>query len=150
MVLIPPTRPPSGGRTLGNHEARIRVLERSRRGSGPSRVVSGVVLDDGASVYLPGSGDWSCTSRPGSLQGTVITVTPAFDSEPVCSVSAVDPLGSTAPTTYFNGSGYAESGFLKVTVVDLSTLVIATWDLDGNDVFVNNFYFSFRAEEWPT
>ncbi len=31
MVLIPPTKPPSGGRTLGNHEARIRVLERSPR-----------------------------------------------------------------------------------------------------------------------
>ncbi len=50
MVLIPPTKRPSGGRTLGNHEARVRVLERALARFGP---LDGFIRYDFENV-----GDW--------------------------------------------------------------------------------------------
>lgn len=59
MVLIPPTKPPSAGRTLGNHEARIRVLERLRRNAGAGALVGQVYNDAGIIAGTGFTAEWS-------------------------------------------------------------------------------------------
>ncbi len=129
MVLIPPTRPPSGGRTLGNHEARIRVLER-RRSSG-LRWVYGRIYDDGT-VLDAGSGDWSSTDS-GPHGGIEITIDPPFTTSFAfdCTPNDNGDTFSSQPDLV-NGSGLSESGFVMGYQIDLGTVVIYFWDLDGN------------------
>ncbi len=144
MVLIPPTKPPSAGRTLGNHEARIRVLERRRGGSGP-RIVYGRIYDDGE-ILDAGSGDWS-SEQSGYGVGIAITIDPPFTTSFSFNCTPNDNGDDVEPQpALINGSGLSESGFVMGYQVDLATVVIYFWDLDGNFVGgKNRCGFDFQA-----
>ncbi len=125
MVLIPPTKPPSAGRTLGNHEARIRVLERRRSGSGP-RIVAGQLFND--ADIIAGTGF-------GATLTDVNEITVTFD------VPFDDPPTVVTTANNNNPADVAGEYGVSQTSVTASGFVVVSTEFDGTALFMGGFNF---------
>ncbi len=100
---------------------------------GGPRIVYGRINDDG-SEFDVGSGDWS-SEQSGYGVGIAITIDPpfttsfSFNCTPNDNGDDVEPQPDLMPVT---AGGLSESGFVMGYQVDLGTVVIYFWDLDGN------------------
>lgn len=143
MTPHPPR--PSLARAVGSHEQRIRALERRTGFTGDDvRHVYGRVYDDG-SILWEGSGDWDALW---TSDGMVLTFDPAFTVGFVCNATPNDnedfsylepPVLQPVPV-----GGLSMSGFVLVNQIDLGTVRIVFWDLDGNPM-MNRCGFDFQA-----
>ncbi len=100
------------------------------------RHVYGRILDDGGELDA-GSGDWTSTFTGGGIE---ITIDPPFDTSYAFNVTPNDNGDGPfmAAPDLVQGSGLSYSGFVMGYQVDLGTVVIFFWDLDGNTVGPKN------------
>lgn len=139
-------QPTTPVKVLGDHATRIRRLEfRKQRSSGP-RIVYGRIYDDGE-VLDAGSGDWSCANPE-----LVITIDPPF-TERFAFVATPNDAGQGAEFPPDNvtpelmpvwAGALSLSGFVMAYQIDLGTVQLFSWDLDGNPD-ARFFGFDFHA-----
>ncbi len=108
------------------------------------RHVYGRISDD-ATTLQAGSGDWEAVFTGGGIE---ITIDPPFDTSFAFNVTPNDNGDGPfmAAPDLVQGSGLSYSGFVMGYQVDLATVVIFFWDLDGNTVGpTNRCGFDFTA-----
>ncbi len=138
------TQRPTISLSVGGHERRIRVLERLfHSGTSGPRVVYGRIYND-ATIMDAGSGDWSVDSAVGTAtitfdspftEGYAFVCTPNDNGDSIPDPPQLQPIVSVP---------YSMSGFVMGYQIDLATVAIVFWDLDGNFNY-NRCGFDFEA-----